>query len=216
MLNRKLIVISFIILMLSSINLFAGDFEAGIGVCSYPDARGQFNDDYDLNTGTKSILNCGQLRLKYVFDFGLSLSRESIAVVKSLLTKTVYLTNANGDYYPDRFTYGAGSSMVGWSFGDNPRFSIDYGFPEKSMVTLTLKKKGFFSYTNEAIELIELIDKPFTTQIFGVSANIGGAEHGLVISLRYLDMKTDNLLGTGKGIDLSGLYPIIIYRYRWE
>jgi len=199
----KLITLSkhLILLLLSCFlaqNVWAGDLNIELGDSVGVVPKGAYMDALDRADLSKSF----RYALKYTFDSGLVLGREEFNSASSITDST---GNAHLFVTLKGFT-------AGWAIGDKYRLIAEVGIPEQGTVS---RGADLISIMNRSTSKSQDVD----SQWYGASLDWGvlnekGEGWGILIALRQVSLKTDNLFDTNTDFDGSGLYFTGAFRYR--
>lgn len=183
--------LSGLFLIILNIQLLAGDFTISAGITNGPDIKGEYIEQYSDITKQNGY----RAALKYVFDGGFSMGRETFQYIVSY-------RDDNNDKLFIRPTIQA--YTIGWAIGEDFRTIFEVSIPEKASVAIRQKDESWHTKKIEASWYGATLDLSLSDDGWGVE-----------YSIRNVTAKANNFDDSGKDIDISGLYYILSLRHRW-
>lgn len=174
----------------------SADFTFEFGTTIAPLPSGGYTDDFK-SISRASYLPSPRLDIRYTFDSGFTIGREIISGYYDVKFQNDPSTTFSLEITLPAFT-------LGWAFGENPRYLASYGITQLGSVRLLDKDSGD-----------KVSEDNISSEASGVAVDIGEDNLGIVVALRNVTMKTDNLFETNKSFDASGLYLSLAARYRF-
>ena len=177
---------------------YAGSIALEVGGNYLLDApKGGFMEELQLQEdGTGAHIG-----LRYIFDFGLLVGRESLTAVypyenpfEEEKSKQQGKLVISSEYY-----------VLGFAFGEDIRSILEAGFREKSIVST---RKRVYSQTIHGSQMAQ-------SQGFGFALDLGGDGFGLVIRLRSLAFIAEDLFASGKSFEFYTRSVGLGVRYQW-
>ncbi len=192
-----------LLISLYSTPVLAGDFiiEAGM---THPFVRpkGKFVESRELENET-----AGRVGLWYIFDFGLTVGRSAYSLAYRLKGQdTVGARNVKDRYLvitPGYYTLGWAFDGSSWAFDESIRVILGIGLPEPALVSV---RKQLFRGKSEDRQLVD-------SQGGVLLLDLGDDGVGILVSLQYDTLSTNNLFGTRKKFEYEGATFGISLRY---
>lgn len=198
-LSSKLLLMVLMLIFSQAHQLKAGQLSIAIGDSVGAVPTGEYVDLLDDISISKSI----RWGVKYFFDSGLIIGREEFSAAHSIDDGTdtnVLVITAKG-------------YTLGWAFGEEFQFIIEAAIPENA--TVSVRESEFDIFNGDM-----LISDSAKSSWFGIAVDWGfmnkdSSGLGINFLLRQANMKSDDLFGSGKTFDGSGLYFAGSLRYRF-
>ena len=162
--------------------LLAKELILEIGSNYGPQPKGEFADL--LPHLERSPRDAGRLAVRYLFNNGLTRAREAFRT-------SFYTSPAKNEL----LVVTHGGFTLGWAFEGDERYFIEFAIPEPSLVSLRSK------YLQGEARRSDLIDATWG----GVAVEFGGTTFGLLLSMRYVQMRTKDAFGLGLSLDATGI-----------